>query len=64
MIENKVALITGVLRKRSPRVSFEPRSNKTTEISLKLRSIFDNSVSGQKASRCLFRFNALAEDGR
>ena len=53
MIENKVALITGVLRKRAPKVSFEPRSDKTTEISLKLRSIFDNSVSGQKANRCL-----------
>ncbi len=32
MIENKVALITGVLRKRSPKVSFEPRSDKTTEL--------------------------------
>jgi hypothetical protein len=27
--------------------------DKTTEISLKLRPIFDNFVSGQKANRCL-----------
>ncbi len=42
-------------------VSFEPRSDKTTEISLKLRSIFDNSVSGQEAGEYLLTFNAFVD---
>lgn len=37
-------------------VSFEPRSENATEITLKLRSIFDPSISGQSADEYLLNF--------
>ena len=42
-------------------VCFEPRSNHTTEITLKLRSIFDPSISGQSADEYLLKFKGLIE---
>ena len=43
-------------------VCFEPRSNHTTEITLKLRSIFDPSISGQSADEYLLKFKGLMEN--
>jgi uncharacterized membrane protein len=43
-------------------VSFEPRSDTTTEITLKLRSVFDPSISGQSANEYLVKFKALVEN--
>jgi uncharacterized membrane protein len=42
-------------------VCFEPRSDDTTEIYLKLRSVFDPSVSGQNADEYLQNFKQLIE---
>jgi uncharacterized membrane protein len=42
-------------------VSFEPRSENTTEITLKLRSTFDPSLSGQSADEYLLNFKRLVE---
>jgi uncharacterized membrane protein len=43
-------------------VSFEPRSDNTTEITLKLRSAFNPSVSDQKADEYLLNFKKLIEN--
>ena len=43
-------------------VSFEPRSENATEITLKLRSIFDPSISGQSADEYLLNFKRLVEN--
>jgi uncharacterized membrane protein len=43
-------------------VSFEPRSDTTTEITLKLRSVFDPSISGQSADEYLQNFKQLIEN--
>jgi uncharacterized membrane protein len=43
-------------------VSFEPISDTTTEITLKLRSVFDPSISGQSADEYLLNFKQLIED--
>lgn len=43
-------------------VSFEPGSDDTTEITLKLRSVFDPSISGQSADEFLRNFKRLVED--
>src|SRR5438093_12429192 len=40
-------------------VSFEPRSDTATEITLKLRSVFDPSISGQSADEYLMNFMKL-----
>jgi uncharacterized membrane protein len=42
-------------------VSFEPRSDTATEVKLKLRSIFDPSISGQNAEEYLLNFKELME---
>jgi uncharacterized membrane protein len=42
-------------------VSFEPLSNTETEITLKLRSLFDPSISGQSADEYLQNFKQLIE---
>ena len=42
-------------------VCFEPRSDNATEITLKLRSIFDPSISGQSADEYLLKFKGLIE---
>jgi uncharacterized membrane protein len=42
-------------------VLFEPRSDNATEITLKLRSIFDPSISGHSADEYLLKFKALVE---
>jgi uncharacterized membrane protein len=42
-------------------VSFEPRSDHTTEITLKLRSAFDPSVSDNNADEYLLNFKKLIE---
>ena len=42
-------------------VSFEPRSDNVTEITLKLRSVFDPSISGQSADEYLLKFKGLIE---
>jgi hypothetical protein len=42
-------------------VSFEPRSKNATRITLKLRSIFDPSISGQSADEYLLDFKRLVE---
>jgi uncharacterized membrane protein len=42
-------------------VRFEPRSDKATEIHLKLRSVFDPSISGQSAAEYLLNFKRLME---
>ena len=42
-------------------VSFEPRSDNVTEITLKLRSVFDPSISGQSADEYLLKFKGLVE---
>ena len=43
-------------------VSFEPRSDTATEITLKLRSAFDPSISGQSAEEYLQNFKQLIEN--
>ena len=43
-------------------VSFEPRSDTATEITLKLRSVFDPSLSGQSADEYLLNFKHLVEN--
>lgn len=43
-------------------VSFEPVSDTATEITLKLRSAFDPSVSGQSADQYLLNFKQLLEN--
>jgi len=42
-------------------ISFEPRSDDTTEITLKLRSLFDPSISAESADEYLLKFKALIE---
>jgi uncharacterized membrane protein len=42
-------------------VSFEPLSDIATEITLKLRSVFDPSISGQSAEEYLLNFKQLIE---
>src|SRR5437763_13618229 len=43
-------------------VCFEPRSNGATEITLKLHSIFDPSISGHRADAYLRKFKGLMEN--
>jgi uncharacterized membrane protein len=43
-------------------VSFESRSDDATEITLKLRSVFDPSISGQSADEYLQNFKRLIEN--
>ena len=43
-------------------VSFEPRSDTATEITLKLRSVFDPTISGQSADEYLLNFKQLVEN--
>ena len=43
-------------------VSFEPLSDTATEITLKLRSVFDTSISGQSAEEYLQNFKQLVEN--
>jgi uncharacterized membrane protein len=43
-------------------VSFEPLSDTATEITLKLRSVFDPSISGQSAEEYLQNFKHLIEN--
>ena len=43
-------------------VSFEPLSDTATEITLKLRSVFDPSISGQSAEEYLQNFKQLVEN--
>jgi uncharacterized membrane protein len=43
-------------------VSFEPRSDSTTEITLKLRSVFDPTISAESAEEYLLKFKALMEN--
>jgi uncharacterized membrane protein len=43
-------------------VSFEPLSDTATEITLKLRSVFDPSISGQSADEYLRNFKQLIEN--
>jgi len=43
-------------------VSFEPRSDNVTEITLKLRSVFDPSISAQSANEYLMNFKQLIEN--
>ena len=43
-------------------VSFEPLSDTATEITLKLRSVFDPSISGQSADEYLQNFKQLVEN--
>jgi len=43
-------------------VSFEPRSDDATEITLKLPSVFDPSVSAHNADECLLNFKELIEN--
>jgi uncharacterized membrane protein len=45
-------------------VSFEPLSETATEIKLKLRSVFDPSISGQSAEEYLLNFKQLIESSR
>ncbi len=42
-------------------VSFEPRSDCATEISLKLRSVLNTSISGESADQYLLHFKQLIE---
>ena len=42
-------------------VSFEPLSDTVTEVTLKLRSVFDPSISGQSADEYLQNFKQLIE---
>jgi len=43
-------------------VSFEPVSDTATEITLKLRSVFDPLISGQSAEEYLLNFKQLVEN--
>lgn len=43
-------------------VLFEPRSDTSTQITLKLRSVFDPSISGQSADEYLQNFKQLIEN--
>jgi uncharacterized membrane protein len=43
-------------------VSFEPHSDTATEITLKLRSVFDPSISDQSAEKYLQNFKQLIEN--
>lgn len=43
-------------------VLFEPLSDDATEITLKLRSVFDPSISGQSAAEYLQNFRQLVEN--
>ena len=43
-------------------VCFEPRSDRATEITLKLRSAFDPSISGHSADEYLLKFKGLMEN--
>ncbi|HEV3100229.1 MAG TPA: SRPBCC family protein [Candidatus Udaeobacter sp.] len=43
-------------------VSFEPRSEKATEVTLKLRSVFDSSIAASIANEYLLNFKRLIED--
>jgi uncharacterized membrane protein len=45
-------------------VSFEPVSDTATEITLKLRSVFNPSISGQSAEEYLLNFRQLVEQER
>ena len=42
-------------------ISFEPRADDTTEITLKLRSAFDPSISAESAEEYLLNFKQLIE---
>jgi uncharacterized membrane protein len=42
-------------------ISFEPRSDTSTEITLQLRSVFDPSISAESADEYLLKFKALLE---
>jgi hypothetical protein len=42
-------------------VSFEPLSDDATEVTLKLRSVFNPSISGQSADEYLLNFKQLIE---
>jgi uncharacterized membrane protein len=42
-------------------ISFEPRSDTSTEITLQLRSVFDPSISVESADEYLLKFKALLE---
>jgi uncharacterized membrane protein len=42
-------------------VTFEPRSERTTEIFLKLRSVFEASISSESAEQYLIDFKKLIE---
>ena len=42
--------------------SFEPDSDSATEIMLKLRSVFEPSISGEGADECLRNFKRLVEE--
>lgn len=44
--------------------SFEPLSDDATEITVKLRSVFDPSISGQSADEYLQNFKQLVENPR
>jgi uncharacterized membrane protein len=43
-------------------VSFEPRSENVTEITLKLRSVFNPSISAESAEEYLLNFKQLIEN--
>jgi uncharacterized membrane protein len=43
-------------------VSFEPRSDNATEITLKLRSVFNPSISAESADEYLLNFKQLVEN--
>jgi uncharacterized membrane protein len=43
-------------------VTFEPRSDDTTEITLKLRSAFDPAISAERADEYLLNFKELIEN--
>lgn len=43
-------------------VSFEPRSDNATEITLKLRSVFNPSISAESADEYLLNFKQLIEN--
>jgi uncharacterized membrane protein len=43
-------------------ISFEPRSDNSTEITLKLRSVFDPSISAESADEYLLNFKRLMEN--
>jgi uncharacterized membrane protein len=45
-------------------VTFEPRSEKVTEVFLKLRSVFEPSISSESAEQYLIDFKSLIEAQR